>query len=585
MAGFMSGFGSAFSQSFNQARQNSAVAERDDVRMAFETKMQNRKYGFEQAQKTQADIREAKSIAKMTGQPEEAWREIYNMRDVSPEQRIKWARENQINISRGDPATTPSAAAINDTEGATDLTQAANSSVNTQMAENGMIPKENGGLFDKSTWGAKAKAGRDQRIEEKVNRILGPDASEELTEGNEKELSGLPGYKVTITPKKSEVNVDEMYEQSTDSIKAANWVLRAKETGNPELIAKAEEMYSSVVLHEEIKANRDKDAKFGPTNSAAVNLPDGRTVISTKKGPDGKWLVDGKPVENAIPIDPAAKEMMARTIEKVAPRVKEHDQKVAAYNEFVFGAKNITDILEVVPDAMTGGASLAGRAKEVVSNIQGSINIFLRDPALVANDPSILTNLVKQTDELKTSLTTGKWSEVEKNGIANRIIEANKIQMAYAMARTATGGSGRDISNQDFQKFYDVINAGGDKVVWQRNTQDFLSRAEQTLDLSAKSINEGNENELFKTLHGYNLPIKMADDTLTLKTTDDKLRESYDKVFKTQFTDTGSQNTNMSAGEGAPTQSPEAGGYVDTGKVDANGQTIYRDKDGNEGTL
>lgn len=88
-----------------------------------------------------------------------------------------------------------------------------------------------------------------------------------------------------------------------------------------------------------------------------------------------------------------------------------------------------------------------------------------------------------------------------------------------------------------------------------------------------------------KTLHGYNLPIKMADDTLTLKTTDDKLRESYDKVFKTQFTDTGSQNTNMSAGEGAPTQSPEAGGYVDTGKVDANGQTIYRDKDGNEGTL
>lgn len=539
MPGFMSGFGQAFAQSFNQARQNSAAAERDDVRMAFESKMQNRKFGYESAQEDRKQIGRAKSFALATQGSEDAWKEFYNIRYLSDEQLTKWGKENQIKIMKDTTGINPPK---NVSDDGVDLTEKADSSVETQMAENGMPINKRGGLFDRESWGAQAKANREARINKKVDQILGPDESVSVSEANEKELEGVPGYKVSITPRESPIDVDEMYKANT-SIEAGNWVLRAEDyaekTGDFGPLEKAKEMYTSVVMHEEIASDRKgKEAGFGPPTSAAIVTPDGKTVFTHEKGPNGEWLINGQPVPKGtqvIPVDKDAKAQMADIIKATRPEVIKHQEQVEAYNGLLNDGNAIVNYLKMAPNAMTAGGKYASWAKEFTSNLDGTLQIFTDRPDAV--DRNTLKTFVDEIGKVEDSLKTGQWEEVKKNAVVHRLIEARQTLMAYSLAKASGAGSGNNLSNKDIENFKGIVSGHGDKHVWLQTYQDLLTKAEQGINVSAESLNNGPDNAAFKNIRGYDLPIKLADDAVTARAKNKDSENYRTTVMNAKFDD------------------------------------------------
>lgn len=582
----MAGFGSAFSQSFSQARSESAAKERDRLRMDYELVVRTADENVKKKQKDEADIRKAKEFAQMhsPGVPE-AWRKYYGMikGNMSDEVIHNWGEKHTLSVEDNDITARTTGAPV---EGAGDITEAAKGAVGSQMEENGIKPPEDKGIFG-DKWSAKRRAEEKTEMQTRVAKILGRPV-EEITgeKTNEEVVAGDEDHKFTWKAKKEPFDIDKMYETGGNtSAEAGNWVLKAKEyaerTGDTAPLKKAEEMYNSVKMHEELAAGRKNEENFGKITSAAIFDPAGEFLGFSYEKKDGKWIYQGKEYSGNVvaEVDGSAKKLMNEAVGATKGQVEKHNKLLGNADEAINLISEANDILTENPDAIRIGSEWASGLEKIKENYDSIVDIFLEDPAKI--DEKSIAKSLELENKLKDQLGEGRWTNIQRASLANKLMEAKLIRLSYMMA-AASGQTGVAASTKDIEAFRQISRAGGNKAAWKQLMEDQLQTIERQIDISAQQTNDGPEFKLFKETHRYPIPVKPADDMATFYTKNEKTRTVREKFKSTTFTDTGSNRTDYRKRKVSPEEAQSEvkvpAGWEPTGMVSTDGRPVYENK-------
>lgn len=542
MAGFMSGFGSAFADSFTKARQSSReheqLKQRDKIRMDFEKSQTEIEWKRKTDAKDAAEVRRANAFIESNSLPKEAFGTIYGWREMSDAQIQQAIENNEFTVEKGSIAKSTAP----DVEGATDLSQSANSSVETQMAENGMTAPKKGGLFDQDTWGAKATAGRTTEMQERVDRLNVKPAStvkDSMVEKQESPVAGSEDYKVVIKPKTN--NMFEKFGTAKNLIEADQNRLRARQSGNPEAMRIAEESFNSVYAMEKIQSSlRRKENGVGDPPMAAIMNPDGTfsDQYSTRKADDGTWLdSNGQPVQTVKEVDDSAIEEMKDINKAVAKDVDDYNGKVLSLADMYRTGKSSADILKRTPGVLTWDGAVSEALSDFIKNVDGIIDFTKGDNGDNLVDDSEIKNLLDAENDLMTNLKSSSIVEAsDKKAIDRKLFEINMTKIAYARLRLQDQ-TGKGVNKEELQQAVRESFAGGNETAWKVQMDALLKDAEDNIKLHGNQINNSGPMRTFRSTRGYDAPVKPAEDIESQFSRDLKLIDDRKAYRELKFDD------------------------------------------------
>lgn len=541
MAGFMSGFGSAFADSFTKARQSSReheqLKQRDKIRMDFEKSQTEIEWKRKTDAKDAAEVRRANAFIESNNLPKETFGTIYGWREMSDAQIQQAIENNEFTVEKGSIAKSTAP----DVEGATDLSQSANSSVETQMAENGMTAPKKGGLFDQDTWGAKATAGRTTEMQERVDRLNVKPAStvkDSMVEKQESPVAGSEDYKVVIKPKTN--NMFEKYGTAKNLVEADQNRLRARQSGNPEAMRIAEESFNSVYAMEKIQSSlRRKENGVTDPPMAAIMNPDGTFSgqYSTRKADDGTWLdSNGQPVQNIKEVDNSAIEEMREINKAVSKDVDDYNGKILSLADTYRTAKAGADIIKRTNGSvLTWKGTVSEGLSDFIKNVDDIIDFTKGDNGDNIVDDSEIQNLLSAEDDLMTNLKSNSIVEAsDKLAIDRKLFEIYMTKVAYARLRMEDQ-TGKGVNKEELQNAVKESFAGGNKIAWKTQMDFLLKNAEDNIKLHANQINNSSPMRTFSSTRGYDAPVKPAEDIESQFARDPKLIDDRNQYREIQF--------------------------------------------------
>lgn len=538
MAGFMSGFGSAFSQSFQQGLANRQEKDRDAFKLKYADYISRRDTIEKEEKEAQGQIKAAKAAVARAGAPAEMWGEAYKiLRDGGDIKYLdEWLSTNQFvieptSVAKGDdgaPATPQDS-----------LTQQAQSSVDAQMSESGMAPPQDGGIFgnlkeklspvenvmngepvtgqtqmarstdqNRSDRATQAVAGAAGVSPEQVNKTLGP---------RQQPAYGIPdiGFKAIPKggPEPDKINTLE---------EAAIEVLNADQSGDPARVQFAKDRFKLLQELERDKIAQTARAKaiaegtYAETNAKAMLDKEGKFVkiIYPKmaQGPNGPIEVDAVTNE---PIDPAQaqyidlnKRVLDRKDEitdKIGPARKEYTDKVNNAVEMVRLLGDARKLYDPAvggdPRVLTYAADVAQQAQSIAREVYTGMDLVTHEAAqrgMFTQDG--YNKMLEQEAKLKTLLGP------EINSLAGKkaMFDA-KMKLAAYRGAMMEGMSGRDISNQDIQRWDEILASSNDPKVLQEKLGSLVGNKLSALRNEGTQVIRDNQQVIdFEKEFGFN---------------------------------------------------------------------------------
>lgn len=527
--GFMSGFGSAFSDTFKQGIADRREKDRDMFKLKYSDYISRRDETEKLEREAQKQIKSAKDLVNRVGAPPEMWGEAYKMLqsgyDISDVD--EWLSTNDFiiepnTISKGDPGAP---ATKQDS-----LTVQASNSVDAQMAESGMQPPADKGIFgnlkDKMGLGAdnptsmpqqsRSEMARNERVTgdiastagvstEEVNKTLGP---------RPEPAYGIPDVGFKVIPK---VGNEEAPKINTLE-EAGVAVLEAERSGDPERLQFAKDRFKLLQELENDKITKSARAKaimegtYAENNAMAMFDKDGKFIKIVYPVGEGDQQVDSVTGE---PIDPAQatyRQLNKRVLEKkdeitkeIGTARKEYTDKV---NNAVEGVRLIGDIRKMVDPAMGGDPRVLTKTADLAQMLQSGAREVYTTMDILSKD-SQTKGMYTQAGFEKMKNLEAQLSQTlgaEINTLAGRraMYEA-KVKLAAYRFAMMEGQSGRDISNADAQRWDDILSSTNDPKVLQEKLGSITSQKLASLrTLSGQVIQDNEQVKQFESEFGFN---------------------------------------------------------------------------------
>jgi hypothetical protein len=503
MAGFMSGFGTAFANSFNQHNAESAAVKRDKIKMDYDDFRTRRDAAEKQDKINEKNIKAAKQMVAMTGQPDEAWSAVYDMlsADVSQSEIMKQLQANTAIVN-------PEAATTQPGEGATasdprdDLTQGAATAVDAQMEQSGMTPPPPGeGLFGDAKTGMGVDSA--QQAAPRPQQTVPPQTAEQVPPPKPVSGENIPGRsdaKITWQPKAEVPDISKV-----NSIgDAIAYQFRIEQTGTPEQKLAAKDLlerYQHMKATEaklEAQANGTgfqfargwmRDAEGGWTGGVV-------TPRDTGRGDGSVTWEDayGNPVD-ASQILPANKNMES-DIEAISKEMSkpldDYEKAKSDYKTMARSSAKLTKLTQMHPEALGKSGDLSQWSDELK---RAGVNILqIVNPALDLNGNVIpRTSNFSQLDKAETALKgtlKGLTDRNAINAVNAGLIDIEATRLAYLYA-AQSGQEGRSVAITEFENFKNVATGRGNPDTLAQSAANFLEERRKNLAEQEQMINRG----------------------------------------------------------------------------------------------
>lgn len=492
--GFMAGFGSAFADSFHQDQDQKANERQDQFRLQYSDYISQRDYRQKMDLENKKNLRLARSlVAAAPNQPPEAADWAYQTLSAGgdPSYVAKQLSENQAIVTSGNTTKPGAGATASDAQPAdprADLSNAAAGSVDGQMKAAGMQAPQDGGLFGGVKQGLHdvfSSEGRTQRNaavnQKKIAGMSGvPEQQVQDTLAGKNmpgaPIDGQPDAQISWTPKGQTFQaMDDKANNLGDAQALQIW---AEAHGTPEQKAYAAnkfKQFKELKSHEIAQNAYNLDPSKAPQRGM-VRKADGtgyENYFVTATYPDGDPLnpvytddkgnvVDSKLV---APVGMSQENDIKAVTNEASDDMKPYEQAKTDQKTFI---RTANDYIKLLKD--TNG-KYDGKAMDISGNVTQFIDRWRRagvniaDLVMPKGNIEDATTAIGELDAaektVRDQLASGKIIDaVAVNAAKASLIDIQGTKLAYQMAAQANGST-RGISNQDFQKFKDVVSGNG----------------------------------------------------------------------------------------------------------------------------
>ena len=552
MAGFMAGFGSAFSDSFNATRKREADDKSDLFKMQYTDYISKRDERTKQDAINAKNVKAAKEMVRMTGQPDDAWGAVYSQlsADIPAATIMKQLEENQATV---EPVTNVTSPGDNGApaDPRDDLTQGASSAVDSQMKSSGMATPPGGGIFSRigaalggNTQEAPETQDRSSRFDQGLDRVA--EASGTTTDDVKNTLNSpaegtpVPGaddFKVTWAPKASAGTAPDLGKVTSEeeAQTAIDWYTSKGMTKEAE-IARTMLNNQMKITDSKLRLKAIAEGTMPEINTGAIRGPDNTVTNVRKSVINGEeiWTdglgnqVDAAKVEEDTPA-------MLRDIDEMtkAQAQPTQDYYVAA-DTFKQTARTGTALVQILKKYP--------QAEGMTNNLSQVFDFYKRGAQ------NILSILNPTTDEDGNLLISGasmsKAESIEKDlekklagpldantrvAIASALVDIKTTKLAYAAA-AQQGQTGKGVNQQEFENFRKSFSSGGPKAIM-LSVNETLQDMQERLKDQANNINKNSiYMRKFEQIYGRPSPFQPVEDPDKLMESDPELRQNFERL-------------------------------------------------------
>lgn len=565
----MAGFGQAFSRGLENARdrrhqseerekQNIANEKQDAFRMYYSTFQENQKYLREQERADAKRVRDSEVVAQLTGYDPRAVHSLLEA-DYTPQQ-IQDMYENGAEI-----------------ESIVDATQG-----KQEPAANEQTKEMLKGSPQATPQGAPADPLANNPYRDEFNQKIAAgtgtrlDQVEQAVSFNPADSTSKKARNLDIKwklPKKGEKDLTNVSLSDAYTMKAT-----AK---TPEQAALADDLIQAQTTALQVTAMANAKAKAN-VEGTGFQSP---FVVTTNPETGKLELVPGRQLDDGTIVDqqgnllPDARPQSVQEVQAIQELHKNTSKEVNEYNEKAIqfaDAYRLTKEMEVIANNDEGvlgwEGAIAQGADSIVRNSMNTVNLIRNELQNNKNTQGDFAGYIANVEsDIEKSLADPQIlsDNLQVLALKSALFDAKAIRMAFLKA-ASMGQSGRDVSNQDFNRYYTEIKTGGNPGAFRQNNAEWLSAYKSNLDNKAKALNEYNSFVTgFEQAYGYK-PGPLA------RKPEDYLQGEYN-VPTIQDTDI-KQSPDAKSSQIPP-------GYNPVGKDPRTGVIIYEDADGNRGTF
>lgn len=589
--GFGAGFGEGFTNAFNQQRQRSHERETDEFRYRMETLIKKKDKIDEYKREDAKNAGLAKAIVENSGAPPEAVNTAYSMlRDGATYDDVaKVFATRKFSVKPKSEADQQMQDSGMGTPPAPEDT--------TQPAPAAPVP-DGGGLLTRMFPGMKkfAPAAGGNRTDERVTKTTGmtPEEIAEVDAGYtppELDTSGVtsqPIQDATNDPIEAKRLMDE-----------AQYALQ-QDPQNPELKTAADaarRQYTSLLKGTLAKSQVSEQAVASGQSIGSMEVvattPEGhkKVVLANQVMDDNGDVVyqdpeTGEVLNKARPIGGTEKDTAERIVKNIAEPMQKYDadaQNLAgAYAAYGTARQLIADNPEIINDrAADADKYLVDLGKDVVAGMN-IVNQILAAPESAAGaDPTELQTLEEKLKHAGDSMNLGPAQKIAQ---ARGILKVQYALGAYYLA-SGVGQSDKNVAEKERIMLTELPGNATTLPAWDQMMGSILAPRKQMLDQISKRLPEMDpEYKGFKDRYKYSPVGEINNMETYLKDVpaaadlDRILPHSGFGVVKTPE----ESKTPDAPEKTAPAEYP---GYTYTGKTTPQGVPLYKDKDGNIGTM
>ena len=591
MAGFAAGFGSSFADSFRQSRAISAQKEQDKFKLWFSDYTTRRDEDDKTEKEANAQIKAAKEAVARTGAPVEMWgpaakmlRDGYKIDDVDT-----WLTENQFvveptSVTNDDPNVAPPPQSS--------LPEQANGSVEAQMAESGMAPPADKGIFgnlkDKLGLGPQQAdingvtaqpqhSRRDQRRMQEIADMQGVPVEEvqQTLSRTRPEPVGLPDVSYKAIKKGTPLEMSKV----SSLREAATGLTMAQQSGDPTQIKLWEDVYNAQVTVEAVIAQ----AELGSTPTLAAREGSDGKVDYLRYDPATQVWRDPKTGQEGTPtriFDQNDMKLLDEIEKSTSEERKKYREKTSNFTTMSREAKGMADIVKSDIAVLGASGYVAKFTSGVIRDAQNTISLFTN----AKPDTFIQSSEIRSVDRDEANLTatlqemTGRQLSKEDRifqlATKRSLLEIKAVKWAYAQA-AANGQTGTGVSAVEFKRHYDKAMEA-DPQAWMRAVQDSVSNEYKNIESLGNQINQFAEGkDRFEMMNGVPAPVGQAVSIEELLSVEDDETQAFIKQMREGKAPSSATNPNQMNPE--PVELPP--GVTPTNEVTPDGRKIYM-KDG-----
>lgn len=526
--GFMAGFGSAFSESYNAGVKADRQQKDDEFKLRFSDYVTRRDKLEEQNKVNEKNVKTARRIAQMTGQPADAWGTAYDMLSggATFDDVYKLYQNNQATISRKDQSATQGDTGQQaQPEG--DLTANAANSVNAQMSASGMRTPPDGGVFKgaaNAVGGIAQQEGqtpaiptdnnpmhqgqRPSPIDERISRVTGANQQEidkVMAANAATPPSPVPSddnYEVKWSPKTTGLATKPDWKAISGPGEAAYALNWARKYGSKDELALAESLYTDFTKlgAEQMKQKGIAEGTYreptrgrmydgdGKANGEMVHRVPDRNGGYVWKDASGRQVDEG----SFLPFDKGMEEELADIAKNTGKQTQEYNDNIASFKDLARTGDDLVSLASAYPQAMGMSGDVLQRfdsVRRTVTNIASILSPEV-DPktGLINVDSGAFKKLGDAERQVMESMK-GPLDQAEKLALAATLMDIKSTKLAYLMASQSGAGTGRAISNVDFQNFKQAAIGGGNPEAVKLATADLIHQQYLKLKDQENAIN------------------------------------------------------------------------------------------------
>lgn len=529
---FMEGFGKSFSQSFENARTRRDAKEAETFRMTYSDYLDRRKTREKYALDDGARIRNAKTLSRMSGAPEDSWATAYELLQsgMSSDEVMKTLRTGSFEKAEGSPtapvAQQTVASGLSTPAPTPEAVPSAGSGNIWDNIKNGLLgPKKSP---QQRAYGQIAEA--TGRTPEEIEADMSSDMT--ITQAD---LSGGQGYKFTpAAPAGVPDPFNSIEEASIALTEAQHTYDQAPTPENQSRLEVAQRRMQALQTAGQTEAQWKARAENGGFDGQRGRVPDGQggwKPIDAVRTMDG-WIDANtkEPVEGFMPIREEEQKAMLNMGTKIGKPLLDYNDKKLATTSILRDYGQLGQLV-----ASTDGAVLAPMTA-------GTVNLVDK----WANDINEAVKLLTESDEIDEATAQAVNSKIDKEiaalGIpknakdlanAKSLFDAKAKILAYRVA-ASLGQEGNALSKNELANIEDMLVNGTTEPKFWQNASALVISEINNLKNQQRALNENNADlKGFEAAYGW-MPMKPAtgiDEDIaadsSLKGTYEKLKKSY----------------------------------------------------------
>ncbi len=270
---------------------------------------------------------------------------------------------------------------------------------------------------------------------------------------------------------------------------------------DPNTTPEQREVYKNTLIEMQSAGDRDRAQDIRTNLELRGDIPPqglGMAIVDTPKGKIRMPAADVPEGSNYRLESPAEIKAQDEIYKYTKDRAQDAQDRVIRYHQAEHVVNNINQILDADPEVATKGGWLSATTDSLVKDAAGLLNSA--DDIIV--DVASNNMNIQQGEEALSGLEAKIKELIPRGGATNSralnyaLLEINRRRLAYLQA-AALGSKGTSLSQREYDTFYENLNRGGEQGLRQ-HINSWIKSEQRTAQMEVDAVNNNPLSRRYK---------------------------------------------------------------------------------------